>query len=323
MKQDSAWKDVLDELFPEFLAFFFPDIHREVDWQKNFEFLDKELQEIIREGEFGKRIVDKLVKVFLRDGSENWILIHVEIQGKVQREFAKRMFVYNIRILEKYHREVISLAVLTDTNPKFRDDTFQVTRGGFSLVFHFPVIKLIDYRDRWRELEKSDNPFAIVVQVFLKTLETQGNDQERYSWKKSFLLSLYDRGLSREKVLALYRFVDWIMSLPKELDKAILEEIKKSEESRKMPYISTAEQIGLEKGKQLGLKKGERLGLSQGLKNSIYDILEIKFRKEGLALFEQVKPITDISLLQRIRKKLKQAQTLDDAKAALERLLGE
>lgn len=90
MKQDSAWKDVLDGLFPEFLAFFFPDIYREVDWTKDVVFLDKELQEIIREGEFGKRIVDKLVKVFLLDGSENWILIHVEIQGSVRKEFARQ-----------------------------------------------------------------------------------------------------------------------------------------------------------------------------------------------------------------------------------------
>lgn len=232
----------------------------------------------------------------------------MEVQGSVQREFAKRMFVYNIRIFEKYHREVISLAVLTDTNPGFREDTFRVRRGGFSLVFHFPVVKLIDYRDRWDELEKSDNPFAIVVQVFLKTLETQGNDQERYGWKKSFLLGLYDRGLSRKKVLAIYRFVDWIMSLPKEMDKAILNEVKKVEENKKMPYLSTAEQVGM--------RKGERLGLRHG----IQDILEIKFGNEGVALFKQVKPIEDIRLLQRIRKQLKRAKTLDEAKATLEEL---
>ncbi len=77
MKQDSAWKDVLDALFPEFMQFFFPDIHRDIDWQKGFQFLDKELQKLIKDSKTGKRFVDKLVKVNLLDGSEELLLIHV------------------------------------------------------------------------------------------------------------------------------------------------------------------------------------------------------------------------------------------------------
>lgn len=47
MKQDSSWRKILDKLLPEFLAFYFPKIHQAVDFDRGFEFLDKELQKIL------------------------------------------------------------------------------------------------------------------------------------------------------------------------------------------------------------------------------------------------------------------------------------
>jgi len=38
------------------------------------------------------RYVDKLVKVYQRDGKEEWILVHVEVQGYHDKLFPARMF---------------------------------------------------------------------------------------------------------------------------------------------------------------------------------------------------------------------------------------
>ena len=57
---DSAWKDVLTDLFPEFIAFFFSDIQTEIDWTRGYQFLDKELAKIARGHRTGKRLADKL-----------------------------------------------------------------------------------------------------------------------------------------------------------------------------------------------------------------------------------------------------------------------
>ncbi|NIV12684.1 MAG: hypothetical protein GWN62_15820 [Aliifodinibius sp.] len=137
---------------------------------------------------------------------------------------------------------MISLAVLTDSNPHFRENVYHRQRGGFELYFRFPIVKLIDYAGQEKELENQENPFAIVVRSFLKTLETQGNNQERYSWKKAFLLELYRRGMSRDTVLVIYRFIDWIMTClppasgrqagPKGLDEAIFEEVINTQEEQ-------------------------------------------------------------------------------------------
>jgi hypothetical protein len=75
MKQDSSWRKILDKLLPEFLAFYFREIFQAIDFSKGFEFFDKELQKILpQEDDTGQRVVDKLVKVFLLDGSEKWLL---------------------------------------------------------------------------------------------------------------------------------------------------------------------------------------------------------------------------------------------------------
>ena len=79
---DSPWKEALRHFLERFLAFFFPDIHKAIDWKRGYEDLEKEFQQIVREAAAGKVFADKLFKVWLKDGAESWLLIHVEIQGE-------------------------------------------------------------------------------------------------------------------------------------------------------------------------------------------------------------------------------------------------
>jgi len=316
--QDQAWKEIIEKLFPDFLAFFFPQIYRDIDFSRGFEFLEKELQKILKRSEVGKKIVDKLVKVYLNDGSEKWLLIHIEVQGYQEENFSERIYIYNYRIFDRYRKEVISLALLTDTNTNFRPERFQISRWGFDLSFQFPIIKLIDYQEEWDELEQNPNPFSIVVMSFLKTIETKGSERERYSWKKRFLTELYDRGLTRETIFFLYQFIDIIMSLSEELEKALTDEMEIIEEDRNMAIITSAERIGIAKGKKEGIMEGMMEGMMkgkiEGLHESIYDIFEIKFGGNIYELFAQLQQIQDIEVLQTIRQGLKKAQTLEESK---------
>jgi hypothetical protein len=79
---DSPWKEALDRYFEACLDLFFPQAHADIDWGRGCEMLDKELQKIIRQAKQGRRVVDKLVKVWLKDGQEKWLLIHVEVQAR-------------------------------------------------------------------------------------------------------------------------------------------------------------------------------------------------------------------------------------------------
>jgi hypothetical protein len=65
---DSPWKEALDACFEPFLALLFPEVHVQIDWSRGYESLDKEFQQVVREAEVGRRYVDKLVKVWTKDG---------------------------------------------------------------------------------------------------------------------------------------------------------------------------------------------------------------------------------------------------------------
>ncbi len=67
---------------------------------------------------------------------------------------------------------------------------------------------------------------------------------------------LYGRGYSRTDILELFRFIDWLLILPKDLDKQFWEELQRIEEDKNMPYVTSVERIAIEKGVQKGIRQG-------------------------------------------------------------------
>jgi hypothetical protein len=68
-------------------------VHAGIDWSRPHTFLDTELQRAVRDAEIGMRRADRLVRVWLPDGEETWLLIHIEVQSQEEQGFAGRMFV--------------------------------------------------------------------------------------------------------------------------------------------------------------------------------------------------------------------------------------
>ncbi len=128
-EEDSAWKDILGTHFKAFVQFFFPEIHRDIDWSRGYETPDKELEVILRGSKSRKRRADKLAKVHLLSGRPAVILIHVEVQKSPEADLECRMFQYNYRIFDRRSEEVISLAVLTDCRSSLRRDCFEKHRS--------------------------------------------------------------------------------------------------------------------------------------------------------------------------------------------------
>jgi hypothetical protein len=93
-RADAAWKRVLTDLLPGCLAFAAPELHAAVDWTVPTISLDKEFQAIARQVAVGPRVADHLVQLRLRSGSITWLVLHVEVQGQPQEDFAARMFTY-------------------------------------------------------------------------------------------------------------------------------------------------------------------------------------------------------------------------------------
>lgn len=63
----------------------------------------------------------------------------------------------------------------------------------------------------------SDNPFAVVVMAHLETQATRRKPLQRYDAKLRLAKLLYKRGYNRQTIIDLFRFIDWIMTLPEDL----------------------------------------------------------------------------------------------------------
>lgn len=263
---DSPWKEAVERYFPEFMQFYFAKAHAQIDWSKEYVFLDQELRAVIQEAEHGKRILDKLVRVTRLNGGESWIYIHIEIQGQHEKEFPQRMYVYNYRIFDRYRTPVASMAVLVDDAPHWKPEVYAFELLGCELTLKFPIAKLTDYLGQEEALYDDPNPFALVTLASLLTRATRKDMQTRYAEKWKLVQLLYRRGWDKQRIIDLFLVLDWMMQLPPHLKHALHRNIEHIERIGKMRYISSVEQIGIEKGLQQGLQQGMQQGETLALR---------------------------------------------------------
>jgi hypothetical protein len=92
----------------------------------------------------------------------------------------------------------------------------------------------------------------VVVKAYLRMIETRRDLRRRLHWKLTLTKMLYDQGYDEKTIVTLLRFLDWVMHLPKELQRDYRDEMERFEEERKMPYVTTIERMGIEQGRQQG-----------------------------------------------------------------------
>ncbi len=61
---------------------------------------------------------------------------------------------------------------------------------------------------------------------------------------------------SRERIIALYKFIDWVMLLPEDLVLEYRRQVNEYQEERKMQYISSLERLAMQEGLQQGEQSG-------------------------------------------------------------------
>ena len=249
---DAPWKYILNEYFRSFMELCWPIRAKEINWDRKPKFLDKELIKIAKEAVVGNRVVDKLIEVELINGDRCCVLIHLELQASKHPDFNKRMFVYRYRLRDVYEKPIASMALLLDDDPSWRPCSYSEGLWDSEITMHFPIIKLIDYNEQIQGLEQSTNPFAIILLAQLTALKKQ-EVKLKLAQKLQITRKLYTLNFSKKEVLALFRFIDWIISLPKECEAEYMKNVAKLEkEEFGKNFICPAEQLWLEEGMEKG-----------------------------------------------------------------------
>ena len=308
---DSPWKEAIEQYLPEFLELFFPNVAHEIEWEKGYEFLDKELQKVVREATSQERSVDKLVKVWRKPADEEsedsaskkkgqkskkekkskeaWVFIHIDVQSQYETNFGQRLYIYNYRLFDRYLQPIATLVVLGDDKSWWHPKEYSHELWGCRLKLEFPTVKLLEYQqpEKWAELEQSNNPFAVVVMAHIHTKNTKHKPNERFELKWRLTRMLYERGYSKPDVLSLFRFIDWMMALPPELEEQLKEQMIAYEEEQKVPYITNIERMGIKKGIQQGIPQG-RL---EKVRQNITTVIQSRFGNVHPTLIESINGI--------------------------------
>jgi len=173
------------------------------------------------------------------------------------------------------------------------------------LSFGYRVAKLWEYDDRWAELERDPSPVALVVMAHLKTKATRGDVKERLRWKVELVRQLYARGYARDEVLELFRFIDWVMALPKAQTVSFRDQVEALEQESKMKYVTSIERLSHEEGLEEGRKEGRKKGREEGVKQILLSQLEERFGPLDPAvrrMIQQASPEQVLSWAKRILK---------------------
>ena len=324
---DGAWKEALEKYLEPFLTLCFPKVAAGIDWSKPVDFLEQELREVVRDAEVGGQRVDKLVKIHGRDGCKEWVLVHIEVQAQRDSDLAGRMYQYYHRLGDRFGVPVTSLAVLADTQPNWRPGSYEQESWGCRLRFEFPSCKLIDLASEPGQLEKDDSPAAVVIAAHLAAQQTARNMGRRHRLKWSLTRRLYERGYEKRDVLELFRLIDWLLVLPEKRAVEFRRELRQYEEEKRMPYVTSIERLGREEGRQKGREEGREEGRQEGLvegrqtalRESVLDLLEVRFGAVGSPVREKVNSMNDEAALKRLLHEAALSRSMDAFLSRLDR----
>ncbi len=203
----------------------------------------------------------------MKDGTEAWILAHVEIQGYEDKEFALRMFQYYYRIKDKYGKPIVAFAILTDDNPNYKPTAYIDGFLGTKLTYEYHSLKLSDYRPE--DFQKTDNLFAFALEVAwygLKANKPKAGES-LFELKMNLFRRIQRKGYNPHDFRQILKFIkNYVSFANSDLTLKFEEQINKPIKS--MGIIETVEtyykQYGVREGKKLGRIEGRKEGHKEG-----------------------------------------------------------
>ena len=228
---DEAWKDILWEFLEDIIKITHAPIWEEVDWSQKPENLCQELDRLSFLSKTPGRIVDALFKVHLKKGGTLTILLHFEVQIKEEKDFAKRICQSQFRIIEKYDTPVYSIAMVSypakEEKGHYHYSAWDLKVGG-----EFKILDLYQYYKKPElllQLKAQKNIIAWVIEIHLSTYIRGYTQENMIDFWKRICTELQEAGFTKEKLVSVLDFMDWLKKPTDEESKKILDILKESE----------------------------------------------------------------------------------------------
>ena len=261
---DELWKDFIADFWREILEKFIPSLYVKADLNHEPEFLDKELHDILaafndNDDKTPKRYVDKLLKIFLKDGGEEWVLLHIEIQNKGGENFALRMFRYYCLLFIHYKKNPVALAILTASRPKNETDPgiYKADLFGTSIEYKYNLVKAYAMSDQ--ELLSGNSLVDLFIYSVKIAAKYRKSDKQKFQYMKIVINLLAEKGLNRNQRRIFILYIERTMNL--------------SNMEYRIKFRNYVDNV---------LEGGKKMQRTKGLIETMLDEAEAKGNKEGI-----------------------------------------
>jgi hypothetical protein len=113
--------------------------------------------------------------------------------------------------------------------------------------------------------------------VHWQTIKTSKDKKQRVNEKLTLIKHLYKKGFSKQDIINLLRFIDWVMVIPKEVEPLFDQKLEKYEKEKQMYYITQLQRPSYE----AGIKEGEKKAHSKLLSRQIAKKFNSQVRRES------------------------------------------
>ena len=258
-KYDDFYKNLIGRFFWNLLDMVLPDLYTDADTNRDYEFLDKEFSDILNAGDpkilNNPRFADYVIKVPMKNGGEEWLILHAEIQGKKGGDLPTRMYHYKSLIFAHYMREPVALAIITDKRPFCEASSYSHSRYGTKTVYEYNNLVIMDLDDDY--LLSSSNPLALAFYAAKSALRAK-KEYEKYNYLYTLAGLLAKRGWSMNDKRDLLLYIERILNLKDiTLIKQYWDYRQQLDKEGKIVYEYFLKDIEEEMAEQRGMERGK------------------------------------------------------------------
>ncbi|MCX8473458.1 MAG: hypothetical protein ORN85_07400, partial [Sediminibacterium sp.] len=183
LNYNDSWKMIMNIWLNPAIEFFLPKIHNLIDWNREYIYLEDELQKLSSNDKNLR--VDKLIQFNLLSDKKILLLLHIEIQSHSPQTIAYRMFNYGIKLITKYPNHKFVSFILYIGKEKYKNiHIYQPFQHSKSFQFIGEYYVLAEHSEA--ELINSN---SIIGYVLLLNLWI--NKQKKSGQSRIFVLKRY------------------------------------------------------------------------------------------------------------------------------------
>lgn len=285
-KNDELLKGAFEDNFFDFLRFVNPEAEQILDFSKGVDFMNTELFAIIpdRERKKDKRIADLLAKLYLKNGTETWVLLNVEIEGSDDSDFAFRLLQYWYRIRDRFGVSTATIAVFTGEKNQKRPTEYKEELLGTVLSFKYTTYHVFDHTAE--TLLSMKNPFALIALACQKALlEKKIPNEELSEERLTIVRALLEQEYDHDRIITFLWFIKNFIFIDNEDINRIFDQqiLALTEGAIDMGIIETIKMQERREGEQNGIEKGIKQGRHVEAIEIAREMKKDKFATEKIA----------------------------------------